>query len=72
MNLDRVHEADRYLGCLKRRKDVAFVTTSGFTDDMDVWNTGHKLKQPKVADASIGQVVNPTSEVSLQLQLRNI
>src|SRR5579859_3911987 len=67
-----VQDADRNLGFMQCRDNVAFVTAGGFTDDLDSGLGGQKFQQPPVAGGGVGQVVEATGQVKLQVKLGNI
>ena len=68
----RIQNADGNVGSMKCGDEVAFVTTGGFTDDVGADVSRQEFKQPAVADGRVGQVVEATGEVKLQVQLGNI
>ena len=67
-----VQDADGHAGCMQRRDDFAFVTAGGFADDVNARLGGQEFKQPAMTGGGVGQVVNPTGEVKLQVKLGNV
>jgi hypothetical protein len=57
---------------MQRGDDGAFVTAGGFADDVNAGLNGQEFKQPAMTGGGVGQVVNTTGEVELQVKLGNI
>ncbi len=67
-----IQDADGHAGFMQRGGDVAFVTTGGFTDNVDARLGGQEFQQPAMTGGSVGQVVEATGEVELQVKLGNV
>jgi hypothetical protein len=67
-----VQDADGHFGFMQCGDDVAFVTAGGFTDDVNASLRGEEFKQPAMTGGGVGQVVDPTGEVKLQVKLGNV
>jgi len=68
----RVQDTDRNVGLMQCGDDLAFVAAGGFTDDLNGGVMGEELQEPAVAGRSVGQVVDPTAQMELQVLLGNI
>ena len=67
-----VQDADGHIGFMQCCDDVTFVTAGGFTDDVSTGVSGQEFKQPAMTGGGVGQVVDATGEVELQVKLGNI
>ena len=67
-----IQNTDRHFGFMQGGDHVAFVTAGGFADDMDAGLGNQEFKQAAMTDGSVGQVVDLTGEVELQVQLGNV
>jgi hypothetical protein len=60
------------MGFMQCRDDVAFVTTGGFADDLNPGLGSQEFEQSAMTGGGVGQVVDATGEVELQVKLGNI
>jgi len=67
-----VQDADRNLGFMQRGDDVALVTAGGFADDLDAGLGSQEFEQSAVTSGGVGQAVDTTGQVELQVELGNI
>ena len=68
----RVKDADGDGGLVQGRDQFAFITAGGFTDDLDSRDFGQEFKQSAIAGVGVGQVMEATGQVKLQVKLGNI
>ena len=52
--------------------DLALVTAGGFADDLNAGLGGQEFAQSAMPGGGVGQVVNTTGEVELQVKLGNV
>src|ERR1017187_4430778 len=60
------------MGFMQRRDDVAFVTAGGFADDVNPGLGGQEFEQSALTGGGVGQVVDTTGQMELQVKLGNI
>ncbi len=67
-----VQNTDGHIAFMQCSDNVAFVTTGGFADDVDAGLGSQEFKQAAMTGGGVGQVVDTTGGVKLQVQLGNI
>ena len=67
-----VQDADGHIGFMQGRDDVTFVAAGGFADDVSAGLAGQEFQQSAMTGGGVGQVVDATGEVELQVKLGNI
>lgn len=67
-----IQDADQDGGLMQGSHNVSFVTAGGFTDDLNGGVSGQEFQELAMAGGGVGQVVETTVQVELQVKLGDI
>src|SRR5215469_7718792 len=68
----RIKDTDRNGGLMQRVDEISLVTAGGFTDHVNSCELSQEFEQSAMAGGGIGQVVETTGQMKLQVKLGNI